>query len=105
MRIMPNAKTPPEPGRVYRLRLKWGMTDKPIIGHGLVIDPVDCVATVPVTIDGDFHEYEIPLAGRSDWKGTVDELWFEACELIHCRVAIDWLRFEQSSGAILPKTP
>ena len=47
-----------------------------------------------VTIDGEWHEYEVPLAGHPDWNGSIDELWFEACELIHSRVAIDWMRFE-----------
>ena len=29
-----------------------------------------------------------------DPKGMVDELWFEACQVKHARVAIDWMRFE-----------
>ena len=29
-----------------------------------------------------------------DWKGEVDELWFEACQVKHSRAAVDWMRFE-----------
>ena len=29
-----------------------------------------------------------------DWKGDVDELWFEASQVMHARVAVDWMRFE-----------
>ena len=34
-------------------------------------------------------------ANHPDWNGMIEELWFEACELIHARVAVDWMRFEQ----------
>ena len=76
------------------MRLKWGTTDEPIIGKGFVVDEKRCVASCPVVADGEWHEYELPLAGRSDWKGSVDELWFEAVNARHVRVAIDWMRFE-----------
>ena len=94
MRITPNLSQRPVAGKTYDLRLKWGTVEAPIIGPGLEIDNTRNVATLPVALDGIWHEYDVPLAGRSDWKGTVDELWFEACELIHSRVSIDWMRFE-----------
>ena len=94
MRITPNLSQRPFAGKTYDLRLKWGTVEAPIIGPGLEIDNTRNVATLPVALDGIWHEYDVPLAGRSDWKGTVDELWFEACELIHSRVSIDWMRFE-----------
>ena len=94
MRITPNPKQMPVKGKAYDLRLKWGTAEDPIIGSGLKVDEVKSVASVPVAIDGQWHEYEIPLAGRPDWKGAVDELWFEAADLMHARVAIDWMRFE-----------
>lgn len=93
MRITPNPKQMPVEGRSYDMRLKWGTADMPIIGPGLKVDDVRAVASIPVTIDGDWHEYEFALADHPDWKGRIEELWFEACELIHSRVAIDWLRF------------
>ena len=94
MRITPNPKQMPVKGKTYDLRLKWGTPENPIIGAGLKVDEVKSVASVPVSIDGQWHEYEIPLAGHPDWKGEIDELWFEATELMHTRVAIDWMRFE-----------
>ena len=53
-----------------------------------------CVAGCPVKVDGEFHEYALDLSANPDWKGEVDELWFEACQVRHSRVAIDWMRFE-----------
>ena len=94
MRITPNPKKMPVEGKTYDMRLKWGTTDNPIIGPELVIDNSRAMASAPVMIDGMWHDYEIPLVSHHDWKGDVDELWFEACELIHSRVAIDWMRFE-----------
>ena len=94
MRITPNPKQMPVAGKTYELRLKWGTAENPVIGPGLKVDDAQAVASAPVQIDGAWHEYEISLADRPDWTGQVDELWFEACSLIHCRVAIDWMRFE-----------
>jgi hypothetical protein len=44
-------------------------------------------------VDGKFHEYSLDLSSNPDWKGKIDELWFEACQVMHARVAIDWIRF------------
>ena len=96
MRITPNpvAGLSGVEGSCPAMRLKWGTTDEPVIGKGLVVDAKRCVASCPVQADGEWHEYELPLAGRPDWKGDVDELWFEAVNARHARVAIDWMRFE-----------
>ena len=71
-----------------------GTAEHPIIGQGLVVDATCCIASCPVKIDGEFHEYTLDLSANHDWKGMVDELWFEACQIMHARVAIDWMRFE-----------
>ena len=94
MRITPNPKQMPASGKMYDLRLKWGTQERPIIGSGLKIDNSRAMMSDPVKIDGEWHEYEVPLANHPDWNGMIDELWFEACELIHARVAVDWMRFE-----------
>ena len=94
MRITPNAKVAVDEGASPAMRLKWGTADEPIIGKDLVIDSRRCVASCPVVADGAWHEYELPLAGRDDWKDDIDELWFEAANIMHARVAIDWMRFE-----------
>lgn len=94
MRIIPNPKKMPVADKAYDLRLKWGTRERPIIGPGLQIDNSRAMASVPVKIDGTWHEYEVPLANHPDWNGMIEELWFEACELIHARVTVDWMRFE-----------
>ncbi len=76
------------------MRLKWGTKNQPIIGPGLVVDDRRSLAGCSVKVDGAFHEYVLDLSANPDWKGCVEELWFEACQIKHARVAIDWMRFE-----------
>ena len=92
MKITPNDRS----GAAKRsdMRLKWGTKGCPIIGPGIVVEWKRSVAGCSVVMDGEFHEYAIDLSANSDWKGVVDELWFEACRVRHARVAIDWMRFE-----------
>ena len=94
MKITPNAKHGLGDVKEHVMRLKWGTNERPIIPPSLFVDETHCVAKCPVTIDGEFHEYALDLAANADWRGMVDELWFEACQAMHARVAIDWMRFE-----------
>jgi hypothetical protein len=94
MRITPNAKAGLCGVKNPDMRLKWGTADTPIIGPGLKIDDKRYLASCPVKVDGEFHEYTLELSANRDWKGQVDELWFEACQVMHARAAIDWMRFE-----------
>jgi hypothetical protein len=94
MRITPNAKAGLCGVKNPDMRLKWGTAVKPIIGPGLKIDNKRYLASCPVKVDGEFHEYTLELSANRDWKGQVDELWFEACQVMHARVAVDWMRFE-----------
>ena len=94
MRVTPNTKAGLGNVKSPDMRLKWGTAERPIIGPGLAIDERRCVASCPVKADGEFHEYALDLAANPDWKGKVDELWFEACPIMHARVAVDWMRFE-----------
>ena len=94
MKITPNAKAGLGDVENPDMRLKWGTGDHPIIGPGLVVDEERCIASCPVSCDGEFHEYTLDLSANPDWKGMVDDLWFEACQVKHSRVAIDWMRFE-----------
>ena len=94
MRITPNATAGLFGVKKPSMLLKWGTEDRPIIGPGLVVDRKRSVAGCPVTCDGEFHEYTLDLSANPDWKGMVDELWLEACQVKHARVAIDWMRFE-----------
>ena len=94
MKITPNAKAGLFGVERPSMLLKWGTEDRPIIEPGLVVDRKRSVAGCPVKCDGKFHEYTLDLSVNPDWKGMVDELWFEACQVKHARVAIDWMRFE-----------
>ena len=94
MRITPNAQWTADERDVPEMRLKWGTRDCPIIRPGIVVDDKGCVAGCSVKADGAFHEYALDLSANPEWKGMVDELWFEACQIMHARVAIDWMRFE-----------
>ena len=94
MKITPNKKTGLGDADMSDMRLKWGTKERPIIGSGLVVDDRHCVAGCPVYVDGEFHEYSLGLSASPEWKGSVDELWLEACSVLHARVAIDWMRFE-----------
>ena len=94
MRLTPNAKAGLGGVKTPDLRLKWGTKERPIVGPGLVVDEKRAVASCPVRVDGEFHEYALDLASNPDWRGEVDELWFEACQVMHVRAAIDWMRFE-----------
>ena len=94
MRITPNAQAGLGDVKDPSMLLKWGTEDRPIIDRGLGVDRKRAVAGCPVKADGAFHEYALDLSANPDWKGKVDELWFEACSVKHARVAIDWMRFE-----------
>jgi hypothetical protein len=94
MKITPNERFGSGNIKSPEMRLKWGTMECPIIGPGLSIDEQHFVARCPVKVDGNFYEYTIDLSSNPDWSGMIDELWFEACQIIHARVAIDWMRFE-----------
>ena len=94
MRISPNVHDAPPKSLHSALRLKWGSQKCPIISPKLSVSPKRCIAGCPVKMDGRFHEYAVDLAANPDWNGAIDELWFEACHIMHARVDIDWMRFE-----------
>jgi len=77
------------------MRLKWGTVDEPVIGNLHAVDFEHMVAGVPVTPDGEWHEYAIDLSAFRDWSGQVNELWFEAVNVSQAVVDIDWMRFEK----------
>ena len=94
MKITPNARREIGEADTLDMRLKWGTERDPIIGPGLVVDQRRMIATCPARADGEFHEYQLDLSSNPDWKGMVDELWFEACQVMHARVAVDKMEFE-----------
>lgn len=92
LKVEPNARVGLGHTKNPTLRLKWGTETRPIIGKGLVVDNRATVRT-SVATDGEWHEYEFDLSEHPDWVGTVNELWFEAANIPHARVAVDWMRF------------
>ena len=76
------------------MRLKWGTVDEPIIGNLASVDFESQVASAPIAADGEWHEQTIDLTKCADWRGQVNELWFEAANISAADVDIDWMRFE-----------
>jgi hypothetical protein len=94
MKIIPSAGDRAESSEISKMRLKWGNQDNPIIGSKCSIDEKSNIMIASVKVDGEFHEYELNLSANLHWNGMIDELWFEACQVMHARVAVDWMRFE-----------
>ncbi|MBO7721075.1 MAG: glycoside hydrolase family 99-like domain-containing protein [Kiritimatiellae bacterium] len=94
MRITPNARSGLGDVKAPALRLKWGTEASPIISSKCTVDQSRSVASAPVTCDGGWHEYTVDLTANPDWRGKVNELWFEAADVLHARVAVDRMKFE-----------
>lgn len=94
MKIIPSAGDRAESSEISKMRLKWGNQDNPIIGSKCSIDEKSNIMIASVKVDGEFHEYELNLSANLHWNGMIDELWFEACQVMHAHVIIDWMKFE-----------
>ena len=95
MRLKPNLLRGKEcaPKGDERLRLMWGAVGRPIVKREGVTDLSGQVSAKAFT-DGEWHEYELPLAENPKWTGEIDELWFDPSELWFINAEIDWMRFE-----------
>ena len=93
MRVRPNPFDPPATVE-RRTRVLWGTTERPIIGTHLVVDYQNGVAKGSFPNDGAWHEGEIEITDNRLWRGKVNDVWFEATDLEHADVDIDWIRFE-----------
>ncbi|MBR4674863.1 MAG: glycoside hydrolase family 99-like domain-containing protein [Victivallales bacterium] len=62
------------------LALIWGTPELPIFSKEFVISDKP-VCRLPVKIDGEWHEYVLPVAENPYWRGMVDELWFDPANL------------------------
>ena len=105
MKVTPNPRAGLGKTQAPKLRLKWGTAAEPIIGKGVAVDQRRSVAVTPALCDGEWHEYTLDLSANPDWKGEIDELWFEAADVMHARVAIDWMRFERGRFAAFANPP
>ncbi len=93
MRISPSqAATLPEE-LSPKMSLKWGTDDAPIVSSRHEVDFTRRVASASVIADGQWHEYSIDLGNDPLWRGRVDELWFEAVNLVHAVIDIAWMGF------------
>ena len=82
------------------VRLMWGRVGKPILREAGADKPLVFVAdvsaqsSVKAILDGEWHEYTLPLKGNPDWNGQVDDLWFDPSDLLYVNAEIDWMKFE-----------
>ena len=75
------------------VRLMWGRVGKPILQKDGSAD-VSAQSSAKAILDGEWHEYVLPLKGNPDWNGKVDDLWFDPSDLQFVNAEIDWIRFE-----------
>ena len=96
MRLKPNLgrgdKFKPKGDEV--VRLMWGRVGKPILQKDGSAD-VSAQSSAKAILDGQWHEYVLPLAGNPNWNGMVDDLWFDPSDLLYVNAEIDWIRFEK----------
>ena len=74
------------------LKLIWGTPELPIFSKDFVISDKP-VCGQPVKIDGEWHEYTLPVSENPYWKGMVDELWFDPANLSNAYVDIVEMEF------------
>ncbi len=74
------------------LKLLWGTSEQPVFSTDFVIADTP-VCRLPVIIDGQWHEYTLPVAENPYWRGKVDELWFDPADLTNATVDIASMAF------------
>ena len=75
-----------------KLKLLWGTAELPVFSSDFVISDKP-VCSLPVIIDGQWHEYLLPVGENPYWKGKVDELWFDPANLSFAYVDIALMEF------------
>jgi len=97
--VTPSLRVPATGGE--RMKLLWGTETAPIFSKDFVLTEANTVA-LPIRPDGEWHTYFVSLAENPNWKGRVDEIWFDPVNLDAAYVDIAWMRFEggvsQGSG-------
>lgn len=51
--------------------------------------------TFPVQLDGQWHEYRVPVAGNSRWRGTITRLRLDPATQPGLKVELAWLRLSR----------
>ena len=49
--------------------------------------------TFEVALDGEWHDYAIPVSDQARWRGRITRVRLDPCERPGVRVEIDWIRF------------
>ncbi|MDO5582079.1 MAG: glycoside hydrolase family 99-like domain-containing protein, partial [Planctomycetia bacterium] len=73
--------------------IQWSRTDFPIFDKDLAINHKSEVK-VPVQCDGQWRDVVFDLAGSPEWKGSINEFWFDPVNRAHAEVEIDQITLE-----------
>jgi hypothetical protein len=91
LRVTPSFRVPAKGGE--QLKLLWGTETTPVFSKDFVLTDAN-TAALPVQTDGEWHTVSVSLAANPNWKGQVDEIWFDPVNLDAAYVDIKWMRFE-----------
>ncbi|NLG15475.1 MAG: hypothetical protein GX561_14890 [Lentisphaerae bacterium] len=91
MRITPNEAR--QPTGDEKITLFWGTDKHPIFTQNL-LSTRHGITSIPVKIDGKWHEYTIPLDTCENWFGDINEVWLDPANLNFAWVDIKWMKFE-----------
>ncbi len=72
--------------------LQWSRTDSPIFNKDLVINHKNELK-ISVQGDGQWREVIFDLSNSPEWKGLINELWFDPCNRAHADVEIESIEF------------
>lgn len=97
MRVTPSVRVPAKGGE--RLKLLWGTETTPLFSKDFVVTDTN-TAELPIQPDGEWHTLAVPLAANPNWKGMVNEIWFDPVNLNMAYVDIAWMRFEKQAAAV-----
>lgn len=93
MRVTPNPNAPTQPSGDETMTLLWGTTTKSLIKPDLSLSE-DTSVSIPVILDGEWHEYTLDLTQNPNWKDQVNELWFDPVNLSQAYVDIKWMKLQ-----------
>lgn len=96
LRIRMRLSAPTVDGK-ERAKLYWSRTDAPIVSGELEISE-EPTAVCPVIADGEYHVYTLNLADSPEWKGQVNEFWFDPINRHHAHAEIDFIELIKSSA-------
>ena len=92
MRLTPNPQSAWCPKGLEEARIYWNGDRHPLLdGENRLV--VSNSAATTVAVDGKWHDYSISFAGREEWSGMIDELWFSPVNLRDCECEIAWMKF------------